>query len=239
MKVLISGGEGLLATELIKCNPGHDIIAPSHTDMDITLYNNIFTICNEEKPDMIIHCAAMTHPMKNHYTYPEDSIQNNIIGTANIATACIRYGIKPVYISTDYVYKGDKDSNNSYKETDGVSPVDNYGWSKLGGECAINMVPQHLILRCCFTQRPFRHDKAFTDLYKSYMYVDEIAPIIWQLIDQQCTGTYNVGGESSTVYDFAVKESPGIGRVTRDEVPEMVPYNTSMDVSKLSKELHD
>ena len=239
MRVLISGAEGTLGKELIKSNK-HTVFPASRKDMNVTYYPNIMEVIDTiTNVDVLIHCAAMTYPMIDHYDMPNRSIKTNIIGTANIATACLEYGIKPVYISTDYVYKGDLPSNKSYKETDGVSPVDNYGWSKLGGECAINMVKDHLILRCCFTQRPFRHSKAFSDLYKSYMYVDEIAPIIWRLIDQQCTGTYNVGGEARTVLNFARTESPGTQGITRDEVAEMIPYNASMDVSKLSKELHD
>jgi len=242
MRVLISGGKGLLGTELVKCNTDHEVIPYSHTYMNVSEFSDIFDVVNRAENynkgfDIIIHCAAMTHPMRKHYTYPTKSIYNNIIGTANVAMICKEFNIKPVYISTDYVYKGDKDWRDAWSEDEGVSPVDNYGWSKLGGECAINMIKNHLILRCCFSQRPFKHPKAFTDLHKSYMYVDEIAPIIWKLIDKNSIGTYNVGGIGRSVYKFAKESNPDIIPISTKEVNETLPFNTKLNTSKVWKEL--
>jgi len=244
MRILISGGKGLLAKELIKSNYRHEIISYSHEYMNISQYSNIFDIVNKANKcnknfDIFLHCAAMTHPMKNHYTYPIKSICNNIIGTANVAMICKEFNIKPVYISTDYVYPGDLIKDDSYTEDDIIKPVDNYGWSKLGGECSINMIENHLILRCCFSQRPFRHKSAFINLYKSYIYVDEIAPIIWKLIDKDCYGTYNVGGKKQSVYEFAKISVPNVKPISTNTVKEKLPYNTSMDISKLQLELNN
>jgi dTDP-4-dehydrorhamnose reductase len=238
MRILISGGGGVLSNELCNTDSIHEIIALPHTHMSVDLFYEVERATRINRPDVFIHCGAMTYPMKEHYDDPNKSINSNIIGTANVAMVCNMYKVKPVYISTDYVYEGTF-LKGSYYENDYIAPVDNYGWSKLGGECAINMVKNHLILRCCFSERPFRHPKAFTNLYKSYMYVDEIAPIIWKLIDKDCKGTYNVGGKKQSVYDFAKESNPNVLPICRSEIDEVIPFNTSMNTSKLTKELND
>ena len=91
------------------------------------------------------------------------SITTNIIGTSNIVLICELYKKKIIYISTDFVYEG---LNGNYSEQDPLKPFTNYGWSKLGGECAVKMYDNHLILRMAMTERPFPHDKAFYDMKK-------------------------------------------------------------------------
>ena len=86
--------------------------------------------------------------MKMHEKNPSKSIFLNIIGTSNLVRACSEKKIKIVYFSTSYVYPGRK---GNYKESDSVLPWNNYGWSKLGGECAVKMYKNSLILRACMT----------------------------------------------------------------------------------------
>ena len=90
--------------------------------------------------------------MSIHEKNPSISIETNIIGTANIVLMCLKYKIKLLYTSTDYVYAVNK---GDYKETEGVNPFTNYGWSKLGGECAVQMCPNHLILRLAMCEKTF------------------------------------------------------------------------------------
>jgi len=84
---------------------------------------------------MIIHAAAFTSPPKIDQD-PLKAVEVNIIGTANVVRLCIKHNLKLVYISTDYVFRGDK---GNYRENDEVFPVNRYAWSKLGGECAVRM----------------------------------------------------------------------------------------------------
>ncbi len=231
MNILISGGGGLLANELEKTNNEHTLTSLIRSEMDTASYYSILTELLVRKPDIFIHCGAMTAPMVEHETMPNLSIMQNIIGTANVATCCYNQGVKPVYISTDYVYKGDYNSNG-YSETDPVKPINNYGWSKLGGECSMMLIPNSLILRCSFTARPFKHKKAFNDSYKSFLYVDEIAPIIWKLIDKDCTGIYNVGGKTQSIYNFAKMSNSNVIPISRKSIEEYVPVDTSLNINK-------
>ena len=126
------------------------------------------------------------------------SIDLNIIGTANITKACEKKKIKLIYFSTHYVYPGIR---GNYKETDAVLPVNNYAWSKLGGEASVNLYKNSLILRLCMTEKPFVHRKAFTNVKTNFIFHEDVVPILFQLLD--CKGIINIGGKKQTIYKFA------------------------------------
>ena len=105
------------------------------------------------RPSVIVHAAAFVSPPLIDKT-PQKAIEVNIIGTAVIAELCSRYKIKLVYISTDYVFRGDK---GNYKEDDLVFPMNKYAWSKLAGECAVH-VDDYLIIRTSFGEKVFPYE---------------------------------------------------------------------------------
>src|SRR5690349_19691724 len=104
-KILITGGSGLLGQELIKINSG--IVAPTHTEFDVTNADNVLYDLEWYHPNIIIHCAAILDD-KILKKEPYRVIETNIIGTSNLAIACIKHDIRLVYLSTDYIYKGTK-----------------------------------------------------------------------------------------------------------------------------------
>ena len=118
----------------------------------------------KKKPDILIHLAGLSRPMKLHEIDIKKSIDLNIIGTANITKACSEKKIKLIYFSTNYVYPGSK---GNYREMDPLLPVNNYAWSKLGGEASVQLYKNSLILRACMTEKPFVHDKAFKNVKTS------------------------------------------------------------------------
>lgn len=224
MKVLITGGDGQLATAL-KTNANHEIRAPSKEELNIT---KEFSSEWVEWCDVVLHAAALTRPMALHDQHPFLSIDVNIIGTARISKHCITHEKKLVYISTDYVYPGD---SSYFRETDPVLPINNYAWSKLGGECSVKLVPQHLIIRAALFPNDFKHAIAYIDSFKSYLNVDTSALYIWKLIDANATGIYNLGGDRETIYNYASKRvnvQPGVR-------PRGFPSDVSLDTTKLRK----
>ena len=106
--------------------------------------------------------------------------------------------IKIIYFSTSYVYPGNK---GNYTEEDPVKPWNNYSWSKLGGECAVQMLKNSLILRICMTEKPFLHEFAYTNLKTNFMFHEDLAKVFFKLINKR--GVINVGGPAQSVYDFA------------------------------------
>mgnify|MGYP001386286123 CR=1 FL=1 len=240
-KVLITGGNGNLAKELLKTGKGYVVYAPSKEEMDITDISSIRKVYKSYQPNYVIHAAAFTRPMSKHEKYPEKSIKINIVGTSNIVMCCLDKSIKLIYVSTDYVYPGQK---GDYTENDPLSPfskvndgVSKYGWSKLGGECAVRFLNNSLILRACICEYPFPHPKALTDVKKSLIYIKDAAPIIWRLIDY--SGVINLGGISQTVYEFAKKDFKDVIPLNRSEVGDvLIAPDTSMNISKLNNILN-
>lgn len=230
MKILISGGNGKFSKELQNHNYGFELIPLSKTEMDITDLNSIRSAIKNYNPDVLIHAAALSRPMAIHDSNPDKSIQLNIIGTSNCVLACMEHDIKLVYISTDFVYPG-KEGN--YTEYSAVYPINKYAWSKLGGECAVMLYDKTLILRLAMIEDLFPHKKAFIDSFKSCIWMSEAAKITLNLIKQNCFGVYNIGGERKSIYDFVKQKNFYILKESKNNINEHVPYDISMDVTKL------
>ena len=234
----MSGGSGNLASHIIKANKKYLIHHPPRASMDVSQYNEVEEWIDLVKPDVFLHSGAFTRPMNKHQKYPIESINANIIGTSNVTMACIKRGVKLVYISTDYVYPGTK---GDYKETDALSPfegnndgVTKYGWSKLGGECAVRIYDNSLIIRASICNYPFPHPQAATDIRKSLMFDIDAAPIILDLLDE--TGVINLGGDARSVYDFVINRNPSISKISSKEILDVrIAPDTSMDITKMKK----
>ena len=90
--------------------------------------------------------------------------------------------LKLIYFSTNYVYPGVK---GNYKENDPVMPINKYAISKLGGECAVQMYKNSLILRICMTEKPFVHKQAFDDVEMNFMFHEDLARNLLKLINKK------------------------------------------------------
>ena len=234
-KILISGGSGNLASEIVKANKEHKILSLSKKELNVCSKNKILSWLKKFKPDVFIHTASLTRPMVKHINHPNTSIETNIIGTSNVVLACIELNIKVIYISTDYVYSC---TDGNYSEEDALLPVNEYAWSKLGGECAVKLYKNSLILRMALCQQPFPHPKALVDIKKSYLYMDEAAKIILKLLDQK--GIINVGGETMSPFEFARKDNPNVKKITLDEVGDVkMGKDASMNVNKMKNLISD
>jgi len=230
-RILISGGDGNLNKKLKEYNSENILYIPSQLEMDITNIDEIEKAILHFSPTHFLHTAAITRPMAIHEKNPAISIETNIVGTANIVLMCLKYKIKLIYTSTDYVYNG---TRGDYKETDGLNPFTSYGWSKLGGECSVKMCQNHLILRLAMCEKPFPHPKALIDMIKSPIYVDDVAKIIFQLLDKN--GTINVGGKAQSVFDFVKNDNPNIDKIRLGDVDDVnMATNCSMNINKLKE----
>ena len=141
MQILLTGGTGLLGTELSKLSV--DLIAPPRSDLDISDASAVARYVNKLSPDLIIHAGAVTNN-RDIEADPSDALDVNIKGTVNLVQACLGSQTRLVYISSDYVYKGDR---GDYSESDEVLPSNLYAWTKLAGEAAVRAVANHLIIR--------------------------------------------------------------------------------------------
>ena len=157
------------------------------------------------------------------------SINLNIIGTANIVMVCSLLKIKLIYFSTNYVYPCNK---GNYSEKEALFPINNYAWSKLGGEAAVHMYKNSLILRVCMTEKPFLHKKAFANSKSNFIFQEEVAKILFKLINKK--GIINVGGKIDTIYNFAKKNNPNVKKIYLKKNSKIkFPKNSSMNINKL------
>jgi len=135
--------------------------------------------------------------MSIHEKQINKSIDVNIIGTSNLVKICNTFNKKLIFFSTSYVYPGKK---GNYKESDPLLPWNNYGWSKLGAEAAVQMYKNSLIIRACMTEKPFVHKSAFSNVKSNFIFHDEFCKLFLKIINKK--GIFNVGGRSQTIYKF-------------------------------------
>jgi len=226
-KILVTGGDGRFAKVLSKYNRKLNLYFASKKECNILNNSSIDKIIKKVKPKIIFHCAGLSRPMSIHEKNIEKSIDANIIGTANIVKACKRKKIKLIYFSTGYVYNGSK---GNYSENDGTKPFNNYGLSKLGGECAVSMYKNSLILRITMTEKPFLYKRAYYNLKSNFMFHDDLIEILPKLINKK--GIINIGGKSQSIYQFAKKYNKNVKK-TKARNNIKFPLNQTMNISKL------
>ena len=90
-----------------------------------------------------------------------------------------------------------------------MSLINNYAWSKLGGESSVIMYKNSLILRASITEKPFVHKVAFVDFKTNFIFHEDLVPKIMKVLNYK--GVLNVGGKSQSVYNF-VKKWDGKGK---------------------------
>ena len=228
-KIIITGGSGRFGSILQKKYRSNKLLYPSKKQLNILSVRSIETYIKKNKPKFLIHLAGLSRPMNAHEKNISKSIDLNIIGTANIVKVCSKFNIKLIYFSTNYVYPGKK---GNYKETDSILPINNYGWSKLGGESSVHLYKNSLILRVCMTEKPFIHKEAFIDFKTNFIFQEEVAKILFKIISLK--GILNLGGKSQSVYNFVKKFSSNIKPISRNSAKFFKNYpDISMNIDKL------
>lgn len=234
-KILFTGGSGRFGETFKNVNGFKNYIYPSSKEFNILKFNIIKNYLKKKKPDLVIHCAGLSRPMKIHDEDIVKSIDLNIIGTCNLVKACSQLKIKIIYFSTCYVYPGLK---GGYKEHDPLLPANNYAWSKLGGESAVMLYKNSLILRISMTEKPFIHKSAFKNFITNFIFHDEVAKFLPKLFKYK--GIINVGGPSQSPYKFAKKYNPNIKGIFIKKINDKERnINFSMNIKKLKRIISD
>ena len=230
-KIIVTGGSGRFAQSLKKIKSKYKFIYPAKNLLDITNLKSIKKFLNKEKPQSVLHLAGLSRPMSIHDRDISKSINLNIIGTANLVRICSELKIKLIYFSTSYVYPGKK---GNYSEQDALLPWNNYAWSKLGGECAVQMYKNSLILRVSMTEKPFIHKKAFANVKLNFIFHEDLVKFLIKLLNKK--GIINVGGPTKTAYNFAKKYNKKIKKTyVKKNSSYNFPLKPFMNLSKLKK----
>ena len=263
MKILITGANGMLAKSVRKrLEKGNELICTDVADLDITDEKAVMEFVTNAKPDYIINCAAYTAVDKAEEA-GEIVRKINADGPKNLVIAAKTVDAPLVHISTDYVFGGDLDIEEEYKEEDEKHPVTAYGITKLEGEEKIKEnTDKYYIFRTAWlygdgnnfvrTMLKLGETKdeinVVADQHGSPTYAEDLANIIGEAIEKKIPyGIYHATNEGFTTwYDFtkAIFEYAGIicqvNPVTTEKYIEMMkitqakrPKNSQMSKEKL------
>jgi dTDP-4-dehydrorhamnose reductase len=146
LKVLLTGGRGMLGRTICRELTDFEVIPTDLPEADITDESSFDEVLKLYRPDVVIHCAAMTAVDKCEEEI-DLAYKLNARGSANVASACNRNNIRLIAISTDYVFDGNADCPyNEYDTPTGGATV--YGKSKFAGEEQVRLLcPNHVICR--------------------------------------------------------------------------------------------
>ena len=237
---------------------GYEVIETDINNLDITNAEATAAFIKQEAPEIVVHCAAYTNVDK-----AEEDLKNaeliNVTGTENIAKACAEAGAVMVYISTDYVFDGTK--NSPYTPDDKPNPINNYGLTKLKGEEAVKKYcEKYYIARTSWLYG--HHGKNFVETMISLAkdrpelkvvddqigcptWTVELANGILKLFDKPY-GTYHVCGSGSTSWYGFAKEilkncEVKILPCTTEEFPRPArrPKYSIMDNNKICRNWQD
>ncbi|MDO8426651.1 MAG: dTDP-4-dehydrorhamnose reductase [Deltaproteobacteria bacterium] len=147
MEILLTGATGQLGSDLkpLLIKEGCGVQAFSSSSLDITDREKVFNAIADNKPEVIINCAAYTK-VDLAEKERERAFAVNRDGAKNLAEAAQKTGSALIHISTDFVFDGKK--STPYMETDKTNPLSVYGESKLEGENEIvKILKRRIIIR--------------------------------------------------------------------------------------------
>ena len=219
MRILITGANGQLGTELMKVLEGYEVHGFNKDQLDITNPNNVRECMENIEPDVVIHCAAYTN-VDGCESNVDLAYKINASGAGYVATECLKIGAAMVYVSTDYIFNGKK--GQPYYEFDKPNPINTYGKTKLAGEEIVrSTLKRHYIARTAWlygTQgknfvktmlqlaETQKNINVVNDQTGSPTNVLDLARAIKLLIESKKYGTYHVTNSGScTWYEFAKK----------------------------------
>lgn len=275
MKILITGGTGLLGNSLMRfASQKHNIVGTYLKDLvefgdydlrelDITDRKKTIELVKKVVPEIVIHTAAFTN-VDACETEKETAYNVNVLGAENVALACKEANSRMIYISTDYVFDGEK---GNYVETDRPNPVSHYAETKLLGEQMVkgtlseekfaitrinlygwNVLPKNDLVTWMINKNKKKEEiTAFTDWINCPFLADNCAEALVEISEKGFSGSYHlVGSEAINRYDFALKVAEIFdldpkfiksGTSEQLNLPAKRPKDVSLNIAKAKRDL--
>lgn len=218
MKVLVTGGNGQLGTELgfVLGAAGDDVLLASSAELDVRDRDLVQQVVGAVAPDVIIHGGAWTN-VDGCELDPKRAYEVNALGTRHVAEAAARLGARVLYLSTDYVFDGrgsGAHGGGAYNEWDAPAPVSHYGRSKLGGEHEVQSIlgPDATIVRASWVVGRFGSNFVKTMLRVA---ADPTKNIVTVVDDQRGCPTFTAD-LAPMLRRLAVAKMPGIFHVSNE-----------------------
>lgn len=223
MRFLVTGVKGQLGYDIVrelKSRGYTDILEFDKDDMDLTKEDEVRTKILETKPDVVFHCAAYT-AVDNAEDNAELARMVNVLGTKYLSEVTSEIGAKIIYISTDYVFDGEKPYGETYDVDDPVNPTSIYGKTKLDGEIEAKKNPKHFVVRTSwvfgingnnFIKTMLKLSETrdeinvVSDQFGSPTYTVDLARLLVDLAKTEKYGTYHANNEGYTSWDEFARE---------------------------------
>lgn len=221
-KLLITGAEGMLGIDLVarlRRSRKYDIVAVDIDEMDVTRLGDVKSVMLDTRPNVVIHCAAYT-AVGGAEKEREMAMAVNSEGTKHLAFFCRELGAEMIYLSTDYVFDGEKRS--PYIEADEPNPINIYGESKLAGERHIPvLLDKYKICRTSWlcgihgpnfietilqaVEQKKTPISVVNDQVGRPTFTFDLADVLARLIDRKETGVFHVTNDGyCSWYEFAL-----------------------------------
>lgn len=223
-KVIFTGGSGKLGEEIKKIS-NTNFLFPTSKEFNILDINQCNDYLLTKNIKTIVHAAAVTNVKDIEQNYI-NAIDVNIVGTLNIIKICEKYKLKLVYISTDYVFDGEK---GNYSCSDPINPLSKYAKSKAAAELAVRMYDNHLVIRTSFFGYDFPYEKAFVDQWTTKDYIDKLAPKILDACLSDHNGIKHVFSNKKTIFELAKERNKNVLEIKRSDITNiLIPKDTSL-----------
>ena len=235
-RIALLGATGQLGHDIARVAKmkGLDLVPLSHEEIEVTDLESVRQAFAKVRPEVVVNCAAF-HQVDRCEEDPAQAFQVNALGALNVARSANALGAKCVYLSTDYVFPGDKpppkegttSPANSYVEADRPAPVNVYGVSKLAGEqLTLTAQPEALIVRVAslfgvagargkggnFIESILKKARnggqlqVVSDQFMTPTYTMDAADAILQLVESNESGLVHASNSGAcSWFDFAVK----------------------------------
>jgi dTDP-4-dehydrorhamnose reductase len=240
MKITITGAGGLVGNHLARhLAAGHEVLALTHRDLDITDREAISRFCLSERPDVMINCAVIG--VDESECDPSLAEAINVMGPQALAEATNEIGAEFIHFSSNYVFDGEPHGRAPYTIDDEPRPINIYGSTKLAGERAVRVAsPRSFIIRSSwiygsgkenFLSAAHRHllagerIRAIADVWASSTYVIDLAARVSEILEHGQYGIYHVvNSDICSYYDFAVEAAllTGLGDADMTRLIEKV-----------------
>jgi dTDP-4-dehydrorhamnose reductase len=224
MRVLVTGGKGMLGTDLSRILKGqsHEVVITDIQEMDVRDISIVMKIAENIRPELVVHLAALTDVDASEGD-PDGAFHTNTIGTQNVALACQKYGAEMVYVSTLSVFNGEK--KEAYTEFDSPDPRSWYSQSKYQGELIVErLLDRYYIVRAGWMFGGGGEDKKFVakimdlarkrsqlkvvnDKFGSPTYTVDLSRGIMSLVEARLYGRYHMVNTGIPVSRFEVAQS--------------------------------
>ncbi|RYZ53809.1 MAG: SDR family oxidoreductase [Chitinophagaceae bacterium] len=276
--ILVTGANGFLGYYLVQqlLQKGHGVIATGkganrlpfmgenfqYLSLDFTNKETVAETFAATKPGTVVHCGAISKPDECELAR-EAAFLSNVTGTLNLLEAAAVNKTHFIFLSTDFVFSGDK---GFYKEDDHRAPVNYYGQTKLLAEDEVMKYPftwsivrtvlaygktfsgrENIVTNTAKALREGKPLKIFTDQERTPTYIEDLAAGIVTIIEKGAEGIYHMSGEDvRTPYDVAIEtaqylrlDASLITAVKAEEFdqPAARPPKTGFNISKAKRDL--